>query len=452
MTDDTIVAISTPPGQGGIGVVRLSGPAAQDILGRLFVSRAGKPRRQWTSHQMTYGFIEAEGRRLDEVLAVVMRSPRSYTAEDVVEIHAHGGPACLQAILTACLTAGARLATPGEFTRRAFLNGRIDLAQAEAVMDVITARTEASLTRAFGQFSGTLSGRVEALRQQVLDWMAALLAQIDFPDDDIPPTPRGVLETRLAAVQGGVEALLATAEEGRIYRDGVRVAIVGKPNVGKSSLLNALLGDERAIVTPIPGTTRDRLEEWASVGGIPVCFVDTAGIRETTDLVESKGIERSKAAVAGADAVLLVVDGSRPWDEEDRLIAGLVQGAKGLVVWNKIDLLEKLSGVEVAWPCVRVSLLGPGTLSELRDRLARMIRDGIGGAGDCVVASARHRDALLRARESLRRIEDTIRQDLPVDFITIDLRAALAALGEVTGQDVTEDILDRIFSQFCLGK
>lgn len=403
---------------------------------------------------MVYGYVtEPDGTRVDEVLAVLMKAPRSYTAEDVVEIHAHGGPAVLQRVLRLCIESGARLAQPGEFTRRAFLNGRLDLAQAEAVMDVIRARTDASLKRAFSQFSGTLSARVLKLRDELLTWIAQMEAQIDFPDDDIPPTPRAELEARVSSLLHHVDGLLATAGEGRIYRDGVRVAIVGKPNVGKSSLLNALLGDNRAIVTEVAGTTRDSIEEWASIGGIPVCLVDTAGIRESGDVVESIGIERSKAAIESSDLVLVMVDVSRPWDAEDAALARLVEGRRGLVVFNKTDLPRKLGGAPVSLPSVRVSVLREQGLDALRKSLLSLIMDkGAGGAGDCVVASARHQESLVRARESLLRVQQTIEQDLPADFLTIDLRAALDAMGEVTGQSITEDVLDKIFSQFCLGK
>jgi tRNA modification GTPase len=489
--NDTIAAIATPPGIGGVGIVRLSGPEALAIARRIF-RRAGKhqPASDWQpeSHRLYYGHAvqPRTGQILDEALLAFMRGPRSYTAEDVVEIQAHGGPLVLRRILEAALGEGARLANPGEMTLRAFLNGRIDLAQAEAVMDVIGARTDESLHLALEQLKGRLSEQVQAARQDTLGALAQIEASIDFPDDVPAPEPEA-LRAAIEAVSGRVARLLAGAEQGRVYREGLRVAIIGRPNVGKSSLLNALLRAERAIVTPIAGTTRDTVEEYANVRGIPVQLIDTAGINETSDPVERIGVERSRAAAATADLVLLVLDASEPLTEQDEAVgaalrtfgfggsdstlqasqsnhqtaaaSGAHAGRPVVLVLNKSDLPQRLAEREVTarWPgapVVRTSMVTRDGLEALEEqvRALAMVGQGRAAGDEALVTNTRHRDALRRAAEHLGESLETLRQGLPLDFAAIDLHGAANALSEITGETATEDLLERIFHDFCLGK
>ncbi|HEY7358997.1 MAG TPA: tRNA uridine-5-carboxymethylaminomethyl(34) synthesis GTPase MnmE [Ktedonobacterales bacterium] len=486
--NDTIAAIATPPGIGGVGIVRLSGPESLAIARRIF-RRAGKQQHaadwQPESHRLYYGHAiqPRTGQTLDEALLAFMRGPRSYTAEDVVEIQAHGGPLVLRRILDAALSEGARLANPGEMTLRAFLNGRIDLAQAEAVMDVIGARTDESLHLALEQLKGRLSEQVQAARQDTLGALAQIEASIDFPDDVPAPEPEA-LRAAIEAASERVARLLAGAEQGRVYREGLRVAIIGRPNVGKSSLLNALLRAERAIVTPIAGTTRDTVEEFANVRGIPVQLIDTAGINESSDPVERIGVERSRAAAASADLVLLVLDASEPLTAQDDAVGaalhtfgfgrsdsmlqasqnaaanGAQAGRPVVVVLNKSDLPQRLPEAEATarWPgapVVRTSMVTQDGLEALEEqvRALALVRQGRAPAGDeALVTNTRHRDALRRAAEHLGEALATLRQALPLDFVAIDLHGAANALGEITGETATEDLLERIFHDFCLGK
>lgn len=487
MYDDTIAAISTAVGEAGIGIVRISGRDALAVLGRVFVparraSSSGggdhpdpPPLREGPgedthrspliarhplaieSHRVYYGHAvdPSAGDVIDEVLALCMLGPRSYTREDVVELHCHGGPVPLQRILLAVLQSGARPALPGEFTLRAYLNGRIDLAQAEAVADVIRARTERGLSLAMKGLSGQLSQRVRAAREQLLRVLAYLEATIDFAEDDVPEDDvRGPLEASLGAVQ----RLLSTADQGIVCRQGVRVAIVGRPNVGKSSLLNALLGSDRAIVTEVAGTTRDTLEETANLSGVPVCLVDTAGIAESEDLVERLGIERSRRAIQEADLCLLVVDRSVPLQQEDRDVAAATQGKATVVVANKIDLpavvpLEELAALADGAPLVPVSVLSGEGLSALREVVLQAVfRGRVIQSDELLVSNPRHKAILARAESHLVDALASLDAALPADCTASDLRAAVDALGEITGETATEGILDAIFSQFCVGK
>lgn len=394
---------------------------------------------------------------VDEVLCVFMQGPRSYTGEDVVEIHGHGGAAPLRRIVDLALHLGARTPTPGEFTRRAFMNGRLDLAQAEAVIDVIRARTDQSLRMAMGQFAGKLSARVRAISERILDWVAQLEATLDFPEDDVPSVSTDRMVCAADAVTESLDRLLAGAEQGRILRDGVRVAIVGRPNVGKSSLLNAMLGEARAIVTEVPGTTRDSIEEWLNVGGIPMRIIDTAGIRHSDDRVEVIGIERAREHLKFADIALLVLDAGRGVSEEDRQIAVLCSGRPRIVVVNKVDaLLDGVADRCVAMagsdPCIFVSALYGNGMADLSAALQGCVAQGMTLSDEAVGGNLRHRDALYRAREHVAKARATAAAGLCADFVTIDLKAAVDALGEITGARVTEEVIARIFSQFCLGK
>jgi tRNA modification GTPase len=451
--DDTIVAVATPPGQGGIGIVRLSGPAALTILERLFVpARAGA----WRPYRMRYGtIVEPSGDTVDEALAVFMRGPRSFTAEDVVELSCHGGTLVVTRALELAIHYGARLAAPGEFTLRAFLNGRIDLAQAEATLDVINARTSAGLALAQAQLGGWLSAEVRALRQLLLEPLAYCTVLVDFPEDEVEPQD---IAGPLHEAHARLERLVATSDQGVIFRQGARAVLVGLPNVGKSSLLNALLRVDRAIVTPIPGTTRDTLEETADLCGIPVVLTDTAGITETDDPVERIGVARSRAALAAADLVLLVLDATRPVGDGDLALAYELGEKPVLVVWNKLDLLDDRQRSTVGtssplpWPYVLVSARTGAGLDDLGQAVARTLV-GAAPTGDThLVSNVRHRDALCRASAHLDDGLAGLDRQVPHDLLAIDLRAALDALGEITGDNAGDDLLDTIFSRFCIGK
>ena len=469
--DDTIAAIATPVGEGGIGIVRLSGPDAANILERLFVPASPLPAGRPQPRALHYGHVvdPSSGQVVDEVLAAYMPAPATYTRQDVVEIDGHGGIVALRRILGLCLRQGARLAEAGEFTARAFLNGRLDLAQAEAVLDVVRSRTETSLQAAVDQLGGRLSGHLRPLRARLVDALAYTEASLDFAEDEIPPRDIG---QALAETAAGLEHLLAEAERGIVYRQGVRVAIVGRPNVGKSSLLNRLLRTNRAIVTDVPGTTRDTLEETLNLQGIPVVLVDTAGIQaEPEDPVERLGVERSRAALAQADLALLVVDASQPLADADEAIAGLVRGRPAIVVLNKIDLpayagtaydgtaYDETANDGTAGdgllpaPAVRISALSGEGLDALEQALVETVLSGQVTASEApMVTNPRHKEALERALDHvLAAGEAHGRGELP-ELLAIDLSAAVQALGEITGQAAGEDLIEAIFANFCVGK
>jgi len=455
--DDTIAAISTPIGQGGIGIVRLSGPDALAIVRRLFLPARDGLSEEIESHRLYYGHIIAPqaGRVIDEVLLSYMRAPQTYTRQDVVEINAHGGIAPLREVLSLCLEAGARLAHEGEFTLRAFLNGRIDLAQAEAVLDIITARTESALRIAVQQLGGHLSRRTHEIRSRLMDVLAYLEASIDFPEDEIPPRQ---VDQDLDWVEGELADLLRQADHGLIYRQGVRVAIVGRPNVGKSSLLNVLLRTERAIVTPIPGTTRDTLEETIALEGIPFVLVDTAGISETEDTIERLSVERSRTSLQRADLALVVVDGSQPPTEADYQVGELAAARPAIVVVNKSDLPSVSSYAELlpAAPHIAISALTGAGIPDLETLLVETVFSGsITLSDEPLVSNPRHRDLLRRAREQVVEAQGAcprLDRGLPTDLVAIDVTEAVNALGEITGETASEDLLERIFANFCVGK
>jgi tRNA modification GTPase len=463
--DDTIAAISTPIGEGGIGIVRMSGPEALAILQTIFAK--GRPTKLQipnfelqTPNHLYYGHIvdPETAEVIDEVLVSYMKAPRTYTRQDVVEINCHGGIAPLRRILELCLRQGARLASPGEFTLRAFINGRIDLAQAEAVLDIVRAKTEAGLRVAVGQLEGRLSEQVRSVRRRLVDVLAYLEATIDFEEDEIPERD---IAPDLEEARRQLEKLLAQADRGIIYRQGIRTAIVGKPNVGKSSLLNALLRTSRAIVTPIPGTTRDTLEETLNLQGIPLVLVDTAGIvAETEDVIEQLGIERSRRALAQADLALLVVDGSEPLTEADHQIADLAAGKTAILVVNKMDLPRTVGSFDIIPEAMRAetlaveisALTGEG-LDDLEEAIVEVVFSGqVLASDEPLVSSPRHKDILKRALEHVASAQGACAQGMPADFVAIDLTSAVNALGEITGETVTEDLLETIFSEFCVGK
>ena len=454
--DDTIVAISTPVGAGGIGIVRMTGPDSLGILRQLFVSGrapAGTPLAPRTLH---YGHVTDPqgGEIVDEVLAAYMPAPGTYTRQDVVEINGHGGIVALRRILDLCLRQGARMAEAGEFTARAFLNGRLDLAQSEAVLDIVQAKTEVSLQAAVGQLAGRLSDQVRAVRAGLVHALAYLEASIDFEEDEIPERD---ISSDLEQAGAAIAQLLADADRGIIYRQGIRAAIVGRPNVGKSSLLNRLLRTSRAIVTDIPGTTRDTLEETLNLQGVPVVLVDTAGIAEgTEDPIERLGIERSRSALAQADLALLVVDASQPLSDADRTIAALVGDKTAIVVENKIDLLAAAPVIEGPIPgatSVQVSALTGQGLEALEETIVGTVLSGHVAASEApVVTHPRHKEALGRALDHVRAARVAHQGGQLIDLLAIDVSAAVNALGEITGQTASEDLVEAIFGTFCIGK
>ncbi len=466
--DDTIAAVATPAGEGGIGIVRVSGPDALAILRRMFApARPGT----WRPYRMRYGqVLDADGVRVDEALAVYMHAPHSFTAEDVVEISCHGGPLVVSRVLALALQYGARPADPGEFTMRAFANGRIDLAQAEATLDTIRARTATGLALAQAQLGGWLSNELRSLREMLLGPLAYCTALVDFPEDEVEPQE---LIAPLERALHGLDRLLASADQGIVYRQGARAALIGRPNAGKSSLLNALLRADRAIVTPIPGTTRDTLEEIANLRGIPVVLIDTAGIAATDDVVERLGVARSRAALAAADLALLILDAAAPPAAADAEIAALVAGKPTIVVWNKIDILDKeirRQGAKefldetispspllpFSWSSavatVRISALTGAGMDELVQAVADLLLGGAAPAGERLISSPRHRDALARAAGHVRDAIEGHARGVPADLLAVDLTAALTAIGEITGESLSEDLLAAIFSRFCIGK
>ena len=452
MIDDTIAAIATPLGEGGLAVIRLSGKDALAVADACFVpvGKSSAAPTDAASHTLHYGKIIEDGRDIDEVLLAVLRAPRTFTREDTVEITCHGGLLASQAVLRALLAAGARSAEPGEFTRRAFLNGRIDLAQAEAVADVIHARTDLALAAANEQLAGKLSQRINRLRDDLMQTLAHLEAHIDFPDEDIAPDTLAQLTARLDAALAFIDELLATADEGQILRRGIRAAIIGRPNVGKSSLLNQLLGHDRAIVTPTAGTTRDTIEETANVRGIPVVFIDTAGLREGAAAIEAEGIRRSHESIARAELILQVLDATEPLTDEDQNYLTEFADKKRLLIANKID---QPSAIKFSLDCVETSALDGTGIEALKDAIRAAVWSGEIRA-DMLPAmiNARHQDALRRARASLEHSLDALRGDATPELVAADLRLAANAVGEVVGKTSTEDLLDSIFSQFCIGK
>lgn len=460
--DDTIAAIATAvaPGQGSVAIVRLSGAGAEPIGRRLFRA-AG--RQEWDSHRVLYGHVvdPQSGERVDEALLLLMRAPRSFTRETVVELHCHGGVVAVQRVLELALAAGARRALPGEFSQRAFLNGRLDLTRAEAISELITARGRRAAQLALAGLDGGLQRRITRLRERLLDQLAELEARVDF-EDDLPPLDGAAVVAALAAVRAELEALVAEARQGELLREGLRVAIVGRPNVGKSSLLNLLSRRDRAIVTDLPGTTRDLLESELVLDGVPLTLLDTAGIRASADPVERLGIERSRGALAAADAVLLLFDLTAGWTPADQQLLELVpEGAARLVVGNKADAAGLASDAAAAAPPGDGALPPPADVvisartGAGRELLVRRLLERCGATaleGLQVALNARQRDLAAAAAAALGRSLDTAAAGLPWDFWTIDLRAAVRALGEITGAEVSEAVLDRVFSRFCIGK
>ena len=452
---DTIAAVSTPPGNGGIGIVRISGELAAVIGATIFkqVKNGGLK-----SHRFYFGAIRDPGsdELIDEAMAVLMRAPRSYTCEDVLELHCHGGMLVVERVLELVLNCGARLADPGEFTRRAFLNGRIDLVQAEAVMDIIGSRTEAALRLAQRQREGALSRRIAEARAFLIQALALIEAYIDFPEDDLGETDTTLISSQVDNALVILGELLTGFNEGRILREGISVLIIGKPNAGKSSLLNRLINENRAIVTHLPGTTRDIIEETINLGGLPVKLLDSAGIRLTSDIVEQEGIRRALDKIQQADLVLFVLDASRTFDMEDQMIFDALSGVNTIVALNKCDLPRaiELPDFFAGMPLVPISASSGVGVDELKEKVRTTFlhETALDSREFVAISRARHRDALISADSILKKLQSNLMLGQELDLLAIDLREALSVIGSVTGQTTCDEVLDTIFSSFCIGK
>ncbi|MHB1419278.1 MAG: tRNA uridine-5-carboxymethylaminomethyl(34) synthesis GTPase MnmE [Bacillota bacterium] len=461
MLDDTIAAISTPLGEGGIGIVRISGPIAFKIANQIFMPRNRERWARKINYTLHLGNIQdpSNGEVIDEVLVSIMANPRSFTKEDVIEINCHGGLIPLQKTLSLILQAGGRLAEPGEFSRRAFLNGRLDLVQAEAIIDLIRAKTETGLKLAMRQLEGKLSTELTFARDELVKVLAFIEAGIDFPEDDIDEMTMDEIRRRIEKTREKIQELVDRAQVGKIFREGLRTVILGKPNVGKSSLLNALLREKRAIVTEIPGTTRDVIEEALNIRGIPLLLMDTAGIRETEDVVEKLGVEKTRDLIMEADLVLVVLDNTTGITDEDRDVLRLIQGKNAVVLLNKIDCSDQeiedpvfLQLAEVH-PMLKISATEEIGLGNLEDEIYnRVIQGQIITGESAVITRTRHQEALRKAANYLGEVIKSLDEGMPPDIISIDVRNAWEAIGEVTGETIKEDILDKIFAEFCIGK
>ena len=457
--EETIAAISTPFGESGIGIVRMSGPMAESIVRGLF--KAKRDQSLFISHHFHYGEIidPRDGHPVDEVLVVLMRGPKTYTREDIVEINCHGGYLVLQKVLELVLAQGARMAQPGEFTKRAFLNGRIDLTRAEAVIDLIKARTMEGIDIANQQLKGSLYKEMTALKESLIGHLSLIEAHIDFPEEEMETIPQAEMRRDLHNSIQKLEEWISTYEEGRVFREGITCAITGKTNVGKSSLLNVLLKQERAIVTPIPGTTRDVIEEVLNIHGIPVRLMDTAGLRKAKDFIEQEGVRRAKERVADADLILLILDGSRDLDEDDLEIILEIKEKKKVVIINKKDLPLKLSLEEIKKrfpedPLVSISALKNEGVEDLKKAIYSSLihRDIRVSPEHLIVANIRHKTALTQINENLLNALKGLEEGASLEFIAFEIRSALDALGEMVGETTTEEVLNRIFEQFCIGK
>lgn len=451
---DTIAAISTPLGEGAIGIVRLSGTKALDIAKSIF---KGKNLTTVASHTLNYGHIirPSTGEVIDEVMVSVMLAPKTFTREDVIEINTHGGIAVTNDILQLLIKQGARMAEPGEFTKRAFLNGRIDLTQAEAVMDLIRAKTDKAMSIAIKQLDGSLSQLITNTRQEILNTLAQVEVNIDYPEyDDVEEMTTALLRDKTQEFQALLEQLLHTAKRGKILREGLSTAIIGRPNVGKSSLLNTLLREDKAIVTDIAGTTRDVIEEYVNIKGIPLKLVDTAGIRETDDLVEQIGVERSKKALQEADLVLLVLNASEKLTEQDKALLALSQDSNRIILLNKTDLEQVIEKDQLPEEAIPISVLQNQNIDLIEDRINQLFFDhtGLIEQDATYLSNARHISLIEQAVQSLEAVNEGLALGMPVDLLQIDLTRAWEILGEITGDAAPDELITQLFSQFCLGK
>ncbi len=463
MSNDTIAAIATALGEGSIGVIRISGEKSIPILRQIFRFKSGKMfgEGEPPDRKMIYGNISDGTGIIDEAMVVCMKSPHTYTGEDIAEIQCHGSYFSLKSILSLVLSRGAVLAERGEFTKRAFLNGRLDLSQAEAVIDVVRAKSGTGHTTAVNQLSGILSGRISEIRRNMADLISEIAVRIEYPEEDLEEISYREVISSLKGIAGDIKKLADTADSGRIFRDGLSVSIVGRPNVGKSSLLNRILGSDRAIVTEVPGTTRDTIEEMIHIGGVPVKFIDTAGIRSTEDSVELIGMERSRRAVEQSDLVLFVIDASSPLNDEDTEISELIKDKKHILVLNKIDKKNAEFNAELnrlihnlcpESDVIRISALTGEGVAVLTEKIKNTASGGVKSDGSIMVANVRHEQLLKKALSALSDAEDILKAGEALDFAESDIREAWIDLGEITGESVSSDIVDEIFSRFCLGK
>ena len=456
--DDTIAAIATAPGEGGIGIIRISGEKSLQVAQSIFKSKSGKMIKDYNARTLIYGTVVDNEKVIDEVLVAYMKGPNSYTAEDVIEINCHGGFISVKKILELILSKGVRLAEAGEFTKRAFLNGRIDLSQAEAIIDVIKSKTDMAHEVAQSQLEGSLAKKIKDLRMNVTEVLAHLEVSIDFAEEDVEEITYQTLEEKALELRNEIKKLYDTAESGKILRDGLKTVIVGKPNVGKSSLLNSILGENRAIVTDIAGTTRDVIEEFVNIKGIPLKIVDTAGIRETEDVGEKIGVEKSRESFSTADLVIMVLDASRKLSEEDMEILESLKNKKTIVLLNKMDLepqieLEKIEEFVNSEDIIKISALKHQGIEELQDKIEAMVYHGsVKNSSNLMITNSRHKDALFKAYESINDAISAIEQRMPYDFIEVDFKNIWDYLGYINGDTVREDLLDTIFANFCIGK
>lgn len=456
--ETTIAAIATAPGEGGIGIIRLSGVSASEIADKIFHTGKIKTFKEAVPRMMYFGHVTDGGKRIDEGLAVYMKAPHSYTGEDVVEIQIHGSAEALRETLALALRSGAVPAMRGEFTKRAFLNGRLDLAQAEAVMDIISAKGEAALTQAESHLSGALSGFVHGVMEELKDLITKLEVTIDYPEEDLEDLTMEETGDALEKIDKSLSALLKRSEEGRVIREGLRTAIIGRPNAGKSSLLNALLQEERAIVTDVPGTTRDTIEEAVRISGVSLLLMDTAGLRETDNKVEQIGIERARASMEKADLILAVIDGSSSLDEEDKTILHSLGGKKAIVILNKYDLTPEVKTEDI-WeiaehvPVVSLSARYGSGMDELWEELRKITAKQDADAGRVLfLTNLRHVELVRKALDNILRARASVREGLQADFIVIDLTEAWRTMGEITGDTMDDELIHSIFSRFCVGK
>ena len=451
---DTIAAISTPLGEGAIGIVRLSGTDSFAIAQKIF---KGKDLNSVASHTLNYGHIVDPDKDeiLDEVMVGAMRSPKTFTREDIIEINTHGGIAVTNEILQLVIREGARLAEPGEFTKRAFLNGRVDLTQAEAVMDIIRAKTDKAMNIAVKQLDGSLSELINNTRQEILNTLAQVEVNIDYPEyDDVEEATTEIIREKTTEFEALLTNLLKTARRGKILREGISTAIIGRPNVGKSSLLNNLLREEKAIVTDIEGTTRDVIEEYVNINGVPLKLVDTAGIRETEDIVEQIGVERSKKALKEADLVLLVLNASEPLTDQDRQLLEISQDSNRIILLNKVDLPQQIELDEIPADHIKISVLKNQNIDQIEDRINALFFENAGLVEQdaTYLSNARHISLIEKAVESLQAVNEGLALGMPVDLLQVDLTRTWEILGEITGDAAPDELITQLFSQFCLGK
>ncbi|CAM2747387.1 tRNA modification GTPase [Streptococcus agalactiae LMG 14747] len=449
---DTITAISTPLGEGAIGIVRLSGSQAISIAQKVF---KGKNLQDVESHTINYGHIIENDTIIDEVMVSVMREPRTFTREDVVEINTHGGVAVTNEILQLLIRSGARMAEPGEFTKRAFLNGRVDLTQAEAVMDLIRAKTDKAMAVAVQQLDGSLKALITNTRQEILNTLAQVEVNIDYPEyDDVEEMTTALMREKTQEFQKLLEHLLRTAKRGKILREGLSTAIIGRPNVGKSSLLNNLLREEKAIVTDIEGTTRDVIEEYVNIKGVPLKLIDTAGIRETDDIVERIGVERSKKALNEADLVLLVLNASEPLTQQDQTLLTISANSNRIILLNKTDLDEKIERDQLPDDLIAISVLENQNIDKIEDRINQLFFENAGSIEKdaTYLSNARHISLIEQAVDSLKAVNEGLEMGMPVDLLQVDMTRTWEILGEITGDAAPDELITQLFSQFCLGK